>query len=80
MSVWDWLVVGIPLFTVLAIGVITQRYVNSVSDFLSAGRRAGRYLIGVATGEAMLGLITVINYFEIYYKSGWSFFFWQNLT
>ena len=80
MSVWDWLVVGIPLFTVLAIGVITQRYVNSVSDFLSAGRRAGRYLIGVATGEAMLGLITVINYCEIYYKSGWSFFFWQNLT
>ncbi len=79
MSWIDWLVVAVPLVIIVYFGVRAQRYVKGVADFLSAGRCAGRYLIGVATGEALLGLITVVTYCEIYYKSGWAFFFWQNL-
>ncbi|MEA4863445.1 MAG: sodium:solute symporter [Victivallaceae bacterium] len=75
----DYLVIAVPFVAIVYFGVRAQSYVTGVSDFLSAGRCAGRYLIGVAAGEATLGLITVVNYCEIYYKSGWSFFFWQNL-
>ena len=79
MSWIDYLVVAIPFVAIVWIGVRAKSYVTGVSDFLSAGRCAGRYLIGVASGEAMLGMITVISYCEMYYKSGWSFFYWQNL-
>ena len=80
MSWIDWLVIAIPFTVIVGVGVKAQGYVTGVSDFLSAGRSAGRYLIGVASGEAMLGLVTVVAYFELYYNSGWSFFFWQNLV
>ncbi|MDD4817827.1 MAG: hypothetical protein PHI85_07650 [Victivallaceae bacterium] len=79
MSWIDYLVVAIPFVAIVWVGVRAKSYVTGVSDFLSAGRCAGRYLIGVASGEAMLGMITVISYCEMYYKSGWSFFYWQNL-
>ena len=79
MSWIDWLVVAIPFTVIIYAGIKAQGYITGVSDFLSAGRSAGRYLIGVASGEAMLGLVTVVAYFEFYYNSGWSLFFWQNM-
>jgi solute:Na+ symporter, SSS family len=75
----DWLIVLCPLVLVGWIGLRTQKYVKGVSDFLSAGRVAGRYVVAVASGEAAMGLISLVAMFEIYYNSGLAYSFWNQL-
>ena len=76
----DWVFAIVPLLIVVAVGLYAQRYVKGVSDFLAAGRVAGRYVIAVAGGEAAMGLISVIAMVEMYYASGFALAFWQSLT
>ncbi len=80
MSWIDWVIVVIPLLVVGWIGFKSQSYIKGVSDFLAAGRVAGRYVISVAAGEAGLGLISVIALFEYYYKSGLALSFWSTIS
>ena len=79
MSVLDWLIVCIPLVIVAVIALRAQRYVKSVSDFLTAGRVAGRYVVAVAEAEAGLGLISIVANTEWYYRSGFAVNFWYSL-
>lgn len=76
----DWLIVLVPLGIVAWICIYTRKYVQAVSDFLAGGRVAGRYVLAVASGEASLGLISIIAIYEAYYKSGFAFGWWQGLT
>ena len=80
MQTLDWIIVTIPLFVVFYIAVKAQRYVKSVSDFLAAGRVAGRYVVSVAGAEAGMGLISLVGLFEFYYASGFAISFWNQLT
>ncbi|OGV34784.1 MAG: hypothetical protein A2020_09690 [Lentisphaerae bacterium GWF2_45_14] len=73
----DWVIMIVPILVVCLIGLRTQRYVKDVSDFLTAGRVAGRYVIAVAGGEAAMGLISLVAIFEMYYNSGFAFSFWS---
>src|SRR5512137_1093768 len=76
MTVTDWaLVIGLNGFAlVMALGA--RKYTRTVADFLSANRCAGRYLLGVAAGEASLGAISIVTLFEIYMKAGFTREFW----
>ncbi|MFA5866327.1 MAG: sodium:panthothenate symporter, partial [Phycisphaerae bacterium] len=76
----DWLIVTIPLFIVVYIGLRTQRYVKGVSDFLTAGRVAGRYVLCVSGGEAGMGLISLVAMYESYYQSGFAYGFWGSFS
>ena len=76
----DWLIVFIPLGVVFFIGFKTQKYVKGVSDFLAAGRVAGRYVVAVANGEAAMGLISLVALFEMYYKCGFAVSFWSQVN
>ncbi|MDD5664525.1 MAG: hypothetical protein PHT71_09740, partial [Victivallaceae bacterium] len=76
----DYVLVVIPLLVVLWIGIKTQRYLTGVSDFLTAGRVAGRYVISVASGEAGLGLISLVALFEMYYTCGFGVSFWSKIS
>ncbi len=76
----DWILVGIPLLVVVAIGLKSQRYVKSVSDFLTAGRVAGRYVVCVAGGEAAMGLISLVAMYEAMYQSGFAYGFWSSIA
>jgi solute:Na+ symporter, SSS family len=76
----DWLLVLCPLAIVAWVGIKTQKYVKGVSDFLSAGRVAGRYVVCVAGGEAGMGLISLVGIFEIYYNSGLAYSFWNHVA
>ena len=49
---------------------------KSVTDFLSAGRTAGRYLISVSSGVAGLGAISVVMFLEMGYIAGFSLAWW----
>jgi solute:Na+ symporter, SSS family len=76
----DWLIVAVPLLVVIIIGYKTQKYVHGVSDFLAAGRVAGRYVVAVSNGEAAMGLISLVAMFEMYYKSGFAIGFWNQIN
>ena len=76
----DWIIVVIPIIIVVYIGLKAQKHVKSVSDFLTAGRVAGRYVLSVANGEAAMGLISLVGTYEIYYSSGFAYSFWGTFT
>ena len=76
----DWLIVVVPFFIVMYIVFKCQRYVKGVSDFLTAGRVAGRYVLAVSGLEAGLGLVSVVALFEMYYNSGFALGFWGTIA
>ena len=80
MHYLDWIIVTIPVLTVLAIGIKARSHVKGVADFLAGGRVAGRYVLCVSAGEAAIGLISVIGMFEYYFRSGVSLYFWQHMA
>jgi len=80
LALLDWLMMVLPLVTVIAIGGKARRHMRSVADFMAGGRVAGRYLVAVSDGMAAMGLITVVALFEFYYKSGFAIGHWNNLA
>ena len=76
----DWLVVLAPAVVVLWIGLKTRKHVKGVADFTSGGRVAGRYLLTVATGEAGMGLVSLVAMWELYYRAGFTYGFWGQMT
>ncbi|MBE6372516.1 MAG: sodium:panthothenate symporter, partial [Lentisphaerae bacterium] len=80
MTWLDWCIVVMPLLIVLFIGLKSQKYVKSVADFLAAGRVAGRYVICVASGEANMGLVSLVAMWEMNYAVGYGIGFWGTIT
>lgn len=80
MHLLDWIIMAAPMAAVVWIGWAGRRYVRGVSDFLTAGRVAGRYVVSVAQGEAAMGLISLVAIYEAIYKSGFAYSFWQQLS
>ncbi len=80
LSLFDWLIVA-GMLALLLYGVRqSNRHSSSVADFLAAGRSAGRYLVGVASGIAGLGAITVVGNLEMNYVAGFSMSWWGMTT
>lgn len=80
MTTLDWIILLCPWIVIFLIGRVTQSCVKSVSDFLTAGRAAGRYLVCVAEGMSGLGLISVVGACEMYYSSGMAITWWSSVT
>ena len=80
VSPLDWLIIVLPVAFVLYMGWYARRYVVQVSDFLSAGRLCGRYLICVADIANALSIMGLVAYVEVHYRTGFALTFWQNLT
>ena len=76
LSVIDWLIVAITLGSMIYSVNMTKGLMKSVTDFLSAGRTAGRYLISVSSGVAGLGAISIIMFLEMGYVAGFSLSWW----
>jgi SSS family solute:Na+ symporter len=77
MSFIDW---GIVLFVLgfLVSGVIvSKKYMRSVADFLAAGRSAGRYIVSMSQGMAMLGAISIVGLLELNYVAGFNMNWWR---
>ena len=76
LSIIDWAVVIIVLAGMIYSVSFTKGLMRSVTDFLSAGRTAGRYLISVSQGAAGLGAISIVSFLEVGYITGFSFQWW----
>ncbi len=80
MSWVDWLIVVVPLASVLGLAIYAKRYARGVADFLAAGRVAGRYVLSVGDLTAALSVITLVAGSEQNYQTGYGISFWQNLV
>ena len=72
----DWIIITSLFVGLNIVGWYCKRYVNSVADFLVAGRNAGRYLGLTASGMAGLGAITILAFFQMYYLAGFAGGWW----
>ncbi|MCB2211704.1 sodium:solute symporter [bacterium] len=80
LSPLDWTIFGgMLLFLILSI-VASRTLMKSVADFLAAGRSAGRYLLAVSSGIAMLGAITIVGNLEMNLLAGFSMTWWGMTT
>jgi len=76
LSIIDWAIVIIVLAGMVYSVSFTKGLMRSVTDFLSAGRTAGRYLISVSQGAAGLGAISIVGFLEVGFITGFSFQWW----
>jgi SSS family solute:Na+ symporter len=72
LSLIDWAIVFAVLGGMFYSVSTTKGLMKSVSDFLAAGRTAGRYVISISSGIAGLGAITIVYYLEMGYVSGFA--------
>ncbi|MBP5639998.1 MAG: hypothetical protein J6X55_11000, partial [Victivallales bacterium] len=77
MAWYDWLILVLPVMFVMYMGWFSRRYIRSVSDYLSAGRICGRYVICVGDVANALSILGVVTYIEMHYKTGFSVGFWS---
>ena len=79
MTIWDYLIIIIPLIFVFAMAWRSRRYVKGVANYLAAGRVAGRYVIAVGDIQAGLSVITLVALVEAKYQTGYALGFWENI-
>ncbi len=72
----DWGIVAFVLTFLISFVIISKKYMQSVADFLSAGRSAGGYLVSVGQYMAGLGSITIVANFEMNYVAGFAMTWW----
>ena len=72
----DWMIVIIVLGVMIYSVSMTKGLMKSVSDFLSAGRTAGRYVLSISSGVAGLGAISIVMFLEMGYVAGFSLSWW----
>lgn len=75
----DWAILAALVVFITYMAVRTTQYTRSVADFLAANRCVGKYLLGVADGIAGLGAISIVGFCEMYYKAGFTGFWWNML-
>ena len=74
----DWSIVVVLISFLVVVVRLSRTLVQSVADFLSAGRTAGRfYMITVSQGMSMLGSITIVGMWEMNYVAGFSLRWWE---
>jgi SSS family solute:Na+ symporter len=72
----DWAIL-VSVYLAMAAGVFLLRpFMRSVADFLAAGRTAGRYMLSVAQGIAMLGAISIVGFLEQNFVAGFGLTWW----
>jgi SSS family solute:Na+ symporter len=76
MTPLDWTIVFGMYAVIVGSVILTKRYMRSVTDYLAAGRSAGRYLLTISAGIAGLGAITVVANLEMGYQAGFALSWW----
>lgn len=66
----DWMIMGVSVVALRLVSLGTRHHMKGVSDFLSANRVAGRYLLTIAGQMGNFGVVTFIALFEMFYSAG----------
>ncbi|MFV0338184.1 MAG: sodium:solute symporter [Chthoniobacterales bacterium] len=76
MHALDWAILATSLVALIIACVFVGRRSRGVTDYLVAGRLAGRYLLTLSEGIAGLGAITIVGTFEVFYSAGFVPVWW----
>jgi solute:Na+ symporter, SSS family len=76
MHLVDWSIVFALLIFLVFIALISQRYTKSVSDFMTTGRVAGRYVLSISAAMASMGAVSFIALWEVGFEAGFPPNFW----
>jgi SSS family solute:Na+ symporter len=76
LSFIDWLIVIVALGGMIYSVSMTKGLMQSVTDFLSAGRTAGRYVLSISSGVAGLGAISIVMFLEMGFVAGFALSWW----
>ena len=76
LSFIDWMIVALVLAGMIYSVSMTKGLMKSVTDFLSAGRTAGRYVLSVSSGVAGLGAISIVMFMEMGFVAGFALSWW----
>lgn len=79
MHFLDWSILSLIVLVIIGIALFTTRYTRSVSDFLSASRCAGRYMLTMAEGMSALSAVAFVAFFERYYQAGFPAMWWNQM-
>ncbi len=77
---FDWLIVVLVVTFMVSQVVSSRKRMQSVADFLAAGRTAGRYVLSLSQGMAALGAISIIGNIEMNYVAGFTMSWWGLTT
>jgi SSS family solute:Na+ symporter len=80
LMILDWAIVVTVFVFIVAMAVSSKRLMRSVSDFLAAGRTAGRYLVSMSQGTAALGAITIVGMLEMNFIAGFNLRWWEMIN
>ncbi|MHB9035999.1 MAG: sodium:solute symporter family protein [Armatimonadota bacterium] len=72
----DWAIVIVAIVALRLISLRTQQHMKGVADFLSANRKAGRYLLTIAGQMGGFGAISFVALFEMHYEAGFTPIWW----
>ena len=78
-SWYHWLIVVVPVLAVCIAAVRCRKYVRSVTDFLVAGRCAGRYVLLSGGMMGGLSVVTFVGNAEVHYHTGYAMNYWNNI-
>ena len=76
MQLIDWLIVFLVFSGMIYSVSYSKGLMKSVTDFLAAGRTAGRYVVSISSGIAGLGAISIMMFLEMGYVSGFALAWW----
>lgn len=76
----DWTIMVVAVVALRLVSLSTRHYMKGVSDFLSASRVAGRYLLTIAQQMGGFGVVTFIALFEMYWAAGLAPLWWAGFT
>ena len=76
----DWTIIGAFMAVLVSIALVSHRYTKSVADFLVTGRCAGRYVLCMARGMALMGAIHIIGTWQLSYEAGFTASWWHKMT
>lgn len=80
MTSLDWSVTACVLGIFVFVAILANRLTRSVSDYLVAGRCAGRYMLTMASGMEWIGAINIVAMVEVYYIGGFTAMWWVMLS
>jgi SSS family solute:Na+ symporter len=76
MTFLDWIILGAMYALIVGAVLVTRGHMHGVTDYLAAGRLAGRYLLTISSAIAGLGAITVVANLEMGYAAGFAMSWW----
>jgi len=80
LTLLDLTIVALPLLLMVGLTLYLRRFMTGVSDFLAAGRGAGRYLIATSSGEVAAGVLGLVAAMEVFSRAGFSIQLWGGFT